>query len=224
MLEQQVRRMLADPRSESLVTNSRAVAVCATSPRSSPTRSSSRFRRNTPRRHAARDGAFIGSVFRKPQRARSLTANYTFLNERLARHYGVPNVKGVTSAVTFPDGSVRGVAGASVLTITSYSTRTSPVLRGKWVLENLLSAPPPPPADAIAENRNRSGQAADAARGDDPAPRRAGMRRLPRRMDPDWLRWKTSTPSGDGASATVSSRSMRPACSRRARNSKVLPG
>jgi hypothetical protein len=83
-----------------------------------------------------------------------LTANYTFLNERLARHYGVPNIKGSWfRKVTFPEGSVRGglLGQGSVLTITSYSTRTSPVLRGKWVLENLLSAaPPPPPADVPA--------------------------------------------------------------------------
>jgi hypothetical protein len=77
-----------------------------------------------------------------------LRANYTFLNERLARHYGVPNIKGsYFRRVTFPEGSVRGglLGQGSVLTITSYSTRTSPVLRGKWVLENLLSAAPPPP-------------------------------------------------------------------------------
>jgi hypothetical protein len=80
-----------------------------------------------------------------------LSANYTFLNERLARHYGVPNIKGsYFRRVTFPDGGVRGglLGQGSILTLTSYSTRTSPVLRGKWVLENLLSAaPPPPPAD-----------------------------------------------------------------------------
>ena len=80
-----------------------------------------------------------------------LTANYTFLNERLAKHYGIPGVRGSHfRRVTLPPGSVRGglLGQGSILTITSYSTRTSPVLRGKWVLENLLSAaPPPPPAD-----------------------------------------------------------------------------
>jgi hypothetical protein len=83
-----------------------------------------------------------------------LTANYTFLHERLAKHYGIPNVRGSQfRRVALPADSVRGglLGLGSVLTITSYATRTSPVVRGKWVLENLLlSAPPPPPADIPA--------------------------------------------------------------------------
>jgi hypothetical protein len=95
---------------------------------------------------------FIGSIVRENRSVLDLlAANYTFLNERLARHYGIPTIKGsYFRRVTFPEGSARGglLGQGSVLTITSYSTRTSPVLRGKWVLENLLSsAPPPPPAD-----------------------------------------------------------------------------
>jgi hypothetical protein len=95
---------------------------------------------------------FVSSVFFENRSVLDLLrANYTFLNERLARHYGVPNIKGsYFRRVTFPEGSVRGglLGQGSVLTITSYSTRSSPVLRGKWVLENLLSAaPPPPPPD-----------------------------------------------------------------------------
>src|SRR5204863_825890 len=77
-----------------------------------------------------------------------LTANYTFVNERLAKHYGIPNVVGSWfRRVTLQEGNPRGglLGQGSILTITSYSTRTSPVLRGKWVLENLLAAPPPPP-------------------------------------------------------------------------------
>jgi len=83
-----------------------------------------------------------------------LTANYTFVNERLAHHYGIPNVQGSWfRRVTLPADSVRGglLGQGSILTVTSYATRTSPVLRGKWVLENLLaSPPPPPPADVPA--------------------------------------------------------------------------
>src|SRR5262249_59322534 len=83
-----------------------------------------------------------------------LTANYTFVNARLAKHYGIPNVEGsYFRRVELPQGSVRGglLGQGSILTNTSYSVRTSPVLRGKWVLENLLSAaPPPPPADIPA--------------------------------------------------------------------------
>jgi hypothetical protein len=77
-----------------------------------------------------------------------LTANYTFLNERLAKHYGIPNIQGSHfRRVTFPPDSPRGglLGQGSILAVTSYATRTSPVLRGKWVLENLLAAPPPPP-------------------------------------------------------------------------------
>ncbi len=76
-----------------------------------------------------------------------LDAKYTFLNERLAEFYGIPNVKGHEFRRVDLTGTRRGgiLTQASVLTVSSYATRTSPVLRGKWVLENLLNAPPPPP-------------------------------------------------------------------------------
>jgi len=77
-----------------------------------------------------------------------LKADYTFLNERLARHYGIPNVYGSRfRRVALDRDSERGglLRQGSVLTVTSYATRTSPVIRGKWVLENLLGTPPPPP-------------------------------------------------------------------------------
>jgi len=77
-----------------------------------------------------------------------LTANYTFLNEQLARQYQIPNVYGSHfRRVTLPANSPRGglLGQGSILTTTSYGNRTSPVLRGKWLLENLLGTPPPPP-------------------------------------------------------------------------------
>jgi hypothetical protein len=76
-----------------------------------------------------------------------LTANYTFVNERLARHYGMPHVYGSHfRRMAYPDDTRAGLLGhSSILTVTSYAHRTSPVLRGKWVLDNLLGAPPPPP-------------------------------------------------------------------------------
>jgi hypothetical protein len=76
-----------------------------------------------------------------------LTANYTFVNERLARHYGIPHIYGDRfRRVTFENGSREGLLGqASILAVTSYPNRTSPVLRGKWILANMLGAPPPPP-------------------------------------------------------------------------------
>ena len=76
-----------------------------------------------------------------------LTADYTFVNERLARHYGIPGITGSAfQMVQYPDDNRRGILGhGSVLTMTSHADRTSPVLRGKWVLEVLLGTPPPPP-------------------------------------------------------------------------------
>jgi mono/diheme cytochrome c family protein len=157
VLEQQVRRMLADPRSESLVTNFAAQwlflrDVAAKQPDvlmfpdfDDGLRSG--FQRETE--------LFLDSILRENRSVLDLlTANYTFVNERLAKHYGIPNIEGsYFRRYTFPDGSVRGglLGQGSILTLTSYATRTSPVLRGKWVLENLLSdAPPPPPANIPA--------------------------------------------------------------------------
>jgi hypothetical protein len=82
-----------------------------------------------------------------------LDANFTFVNERLARHYGIPDVKGEKFLrVTLTTGERGGLLGqASVLTTTSNPTRTSPVKRGKWILENLLNAPPPPPPPNVPE-------------------------------------------------------------------------
>jgi hypothetical protein len=79
------------------------------------------------------------------------TANYTFANERLARHYGIPNVSGSEfRKVIYPDDTRRGLLGqGSVLVQTSLANRTSPVLRGKWVMEVLMGTPPPPPPPDI---------------------------------------------------------------------------
>jgi hypothetical protein len=89
-----------------------------------------------------------------------LSADYTFVNERLARHYGIPNVYGSHfRRVAVTDSARRGLLGhASVLTATSYADRTSVVLRGKWVLETFLGAPPPPPpADVPPLQENKPG-------------------------------------------------------------------
>ena len=82
-----------------------------------------------------------------------LTADYTFLNERLARHYGIPGVAGDHfRKVEYPDGRRRGVLShGSMLTSTSHANRTSPVLRGKWVMEVLLGTPPPPPPPDVSD-------------------------------------------------------------------------
>ncbi|HXI27236.1 MAG TPA: DUF1588 domain-containing protein, partial [Vicinamibacterales bacterium] len=89
------------------------------------------------------------SVIREDRSALDLLhANYTYVNERLAKHYGIPHVYGTRfRRVELDDESGRGglLRQASILTVTSYATRTSPVIRGKFVLDNLLGVPPPPP-------------------------------------------------------------------------------
>jgi hypothetical protein len=98
---------------------------------------------------------FFDSVVREDRGALELlSANYTFLNERLAQHYGVPNITGSHfRRVTFGKDSLRGglLGQGSILTVTSHPDRTSPVVRGKWILENILGASPPPPPPNVPE-------------------------------------------------------------------------
>ena len=83
-----------------------------------------------------------------------IDADYTFVDERLARHYGIPNVRGSRfRRVALDDGARRGLLGhGSLLTVTSAGNRTSPVKRGKWILENLLGAPVPSPPPGVETN------------------------------------------------------------------------
>ena len=96
---------------------------------------------------------FLDNIFRNDGSVIDLLdADYTFLNERLARFYGIAGVTGPEFRRVNVGGTLRGggiLAQGSVLTVSSYSTRTSPVLRGKWILENLLNAPPPPPPASV---------------------------------------------------------------------------
>jgi hypothetical protein len=153
VLEAQVRRMLRDPRSRALAENFggqwlqfRALE--------SVTRDRERFPqfedylRQSMRRETE---LFVQHIIREDRSILDfLDGRYTFVNERLARHYGIPDVSGPefrrVELGDLPRGGV--LTHASVLTVSSYATRTSPVLRGKWILDNLLDAPPPePPAD-----------------------------------------------------------------------------
>ncbi|MFP6573373.1 MAG: DUF1592 domain-containing protein [Vicinamibacterales bacterium] len=89
-----------------------------------------------------------------------LSADYTFVNERLAQHYGIPNIRGSHfRRVDFKEDDVRGglLGHGSILTVTSYANRTSPVNRGKWVLENILGTPPPPPPPDVPELETAEG-------------------------------------------------------------------
>jgi len=95
---------------------------------------------------------FFRSIVREDRNLLDLmTADYTFVNERLARHYGMPNIYGSHfRRVTLPDETRQGLLGkGAILTVTSHAHRTSPVLRGKWILENVVGSPPPPPLDVV---------------------------------------------------------------------------
>ena len=146
-----------------------------------------------------------------------LRADYTFLNQRLAKHYGIPNVYGSHfRRVELGRDHVRGglLGQGSILTVTSYANRTSPVLRGKWILENLLGTPvPPPPANVPPLPENSPGaKDPDDARADGPASREPGCASCHQLMDPVGLRRKTSMRSAAGARrAKPARRSTRPA-------------
>jgi len=163
-LEAQVRRLLADPRSKTLTTNFafqwlrvRDTAALEPDPYTYPA-----F--NPPLRDAIyrEMEMFVDSVFREDRSVVDLlSANYTFLNERLARHYGMPNIRGDQfRRVTLTDPNRFGLLGkASILMVTAYPNRTSPVLRGSYVLENLLGTPPaPPPPNVEAFKENKEGE------------------------------------------------------------------
>jgi len=155
VLEAQVKRMLADRRSESLVTNFadqwlylRNLDSAKPDMRMFPD-----FDDNLRQAFRRETELLFENVMREDHSILELiTANYTFLNERLAKHYGIPNVYGSRyRKVTLDGDRDRGglLRQGSILTVTSYATRTSPVIRGKWILSNLLGIPPPPPPGPV---------------------------------------------------------------------------
>jgi hypothetical protein len=158
-LEQEARRMLADPRSIAALVegfaaqwlNLRRVSEVVVDPNRYPTYDESllqAFERETE--------LFMGSTLREDRSVvELLSANYTFVNERLARHYGIPGVYGSRfRRVSLPQSDQRGglLAHGSVLATTSYPDRTSPVLRGKFLLNNILGLPSPPPPSGVDTN------------------------------------------------------------------------
>jgi mono/diheme cytochrome c family protein len=151
VLERQVRRMLADGRSRALVNNFAAQwlhlrNLDAITP---DMRLFPDFDDNLRQAFRRETELFVDSVLREDRSVLDLlSANYTFVNERLAKHYGIPHVYGSRfRRIALGDDSWRGglLRHGGILTVTSYANRTSPVLRGKWILENLLGVPPPPP-------------------------------------------------------------------------------
>jgi hypothetical protein len=150
VLDQQVQRMLADRRSEALVTNfaEQWLFLRDVEAKEPDTGYFPGFDENLRQAFRRETELFIDSILRGDRNVLELlTANHTFVNDRLAKHYGIPHVYGSHfRRVELEDAERRGLLGqGSILTLTSYGTRTSPVLRGKWILENLLSSPPPPP-------------------------------------------------------------------------------
>jgi mono/diheme cytochrome c family protein len=157
VLQQQVRRMLADPRSEALVDNFagqwlhiRNVAGHQPSPELL-----FHYDDNLRRAFEQETKLFFESIVRENRNVLNLLdADYTFLDERLARHYGIRGVYGERfRRVSLPaDSPRRGLMGkGSLLMSTSYPNRTSPVIRGKWILENIFGSPPPPPPPNVPD-------------------------------------------------------------------------
>jgi mono/diheme cytochrome c family protein len=170
VLQSQVRRMLADPRAETLTTNFafewlkiRDMDAMEPDPYVYPS-----FDR--PLRAALKREIemFISSVFREDRSVVDLVdGNYTFVNERLAAHYGIPNIRGEEfRRVTLTDASRYGLLGkGAVMMVTAYPNRTSPVLRGAYILENILGTPPsPPPPNVPPFKENKDGETAKTVR------------------------------------------------------------
>jgi hypothetical protein len=161
MLERQVKRMLADPKSSALISNFaeqwlflRNIKSTAPDMEAFPD-----FDDNLRQAMKQETTLFVDSILREDRNVLDLlNADYTFVNERLARHYGMPNIYGSQfRRVKVPTDARRGLLGqASILTVTSYPNRTSPVERGKWILTNLLGVPPSPPPPNVPTLKEES--------------------------------------------------------------------
>jgi len=150
VLEQQIQRMLADPRSKSLIANFAEQWLHLRNLKNSgpDLQAFPDFDDNLRQAMKEETTLFFESIMREDRSVLDLlNADYTFVNERLARHYGIPSVYGSQfRRVKVPNEARRGLLGqGSILTVTSYPNRTSPVERGKWILTNLLGVPPQPP-------------------------------------------------------------------------------
>ncbi len=155
-LEKQTRRMLADPQAEALGTRFAAqwfrlqdIYKNRPDPNFYPN-----FDENLARLMQRETELFFYNLVKGNRSILELfNADYTFVNERLARHYGIPGVTGTQfQRVTYPDATRRGLLGqGSMLVLTSLANRTSPVLRGKWVMEVLMGTPPPPPPPNVPD-------------------------------------------------------------------------
>ena len=161
VLEEQTRRMLADPRSSNLIDNFAAQWLYLRNLDSitPDLRQFPDFDDNLRQAFRRETEMFIDSILREDRSVTDLLdADYTFLNERLAKHYDIPHIYGSRfRRVQLDAASHRGglLRQGSILTVTSYATRTSPVIRGHWILKNIIGAPPaPPPPDVPALKDN----------------------------------------------------------------------
>ena len=199
VMEAQIRRMIADPKADALVENFagqwlqiRNLNGVTPDPGKFPT-----FDNRLRQAMKQETEMFFGALMREDRSVLELIdSDFTYLNERLAKHYGIDGVKGPEfQRVSLAKGSGRGgiLTHASILTITSNPTRTSPVLRGKWILEQILGTPPPPPPP------------------DAPPAIRKWIRLV--------LRWRTSTASVRGAMWTARSRLIPPVSCQQAKKS-----
>jgi hypothetical protein len=164
VLEAQVARMLADARSRALVDNFAGQWLQLRNVRNVQPNSDlfPDFDDNLRQAFKRETEMLFDSVMRENRPVTELmTADYTFVNERLARHYGMPNIYGSRfRRVNVKDDARRGLLGhGSILAVTSHAERTSPVVRGKWILDNILGAPvPPPPPDIPQLKENVEGE------------------------------------------------------------------
>jgi hypothetical protein len=159
ILEKQVRRMLADPKADALVSNFAGQWLLLRELRNS--RPDSRDWDGNLRQSFQRETEMLFQAVMREDRSviDLLDADFTFVDERLARHYGIPNVHGsrMRRVTLGPDNPRRGLLGhGSILTVTSAANRTSPVMRGKWVLENVLGSPPPTPPPGVETNLEKN--------------------------------------------------------------------
>jgi hypothetical protein len=164
VLEREVRRMLADPKAGALVTNF-ASQWLGLRQLDTLSPASSEFDGNLRQALRKETELLFAAVLRNDSSVVDLlSGDYTYVDERLARHYGIPHVRGSRfRRIGLADSERRGLLGhGSILTVTSAPNRTSPVKRGQWILANVLGTPPPPPPDNVETNLDETAPAGEA--------------------------------------------------------------
>ena len=218
VLDRQVRRMLADPRSRALVENFAGQWLQLRKLRNvvPDTATYTAFDENLREAMWRETELFLEEELRGDRPLLDmLQADYTFVNARLARHYGIPDVYGVHfRRVDYPDDIRGGLLGhASILTITSYANRTSPVVRGVWLLDNFLGTPPRRrrPTSRACRARGRTARRGRCAGGSSSTGRTRCARRATTSSIPLGSPWSRSTRSGAGGPPTRAGRPSTPA-------------